>query len=155
MSVAPAALLIGGVAGLRTMTAPAATAWAAHLGVLDLAQTPFWFLGHAASPLVFTALAAGELVVDKLPWTPSRLTPLQLGARLASGAFCGAAFGGASGLAALGAGLGAAGALGGALAGASFRARLARAFRRDWPAALLEDGVALAGAALILLAVAR
>ena len=34
------ALLIGGVAGLRTFTAPAVVSWAAYLGWLPLAGTP-------------------------------------------------------------------------------------------------------------------
>ncbi len=39
------ALLIGVVAGLRAMTAPAAVSWAAALGLLKLQGTPLAFLG--------------------------------------------------------------------------------------------------------------
>jgi uncharacterized membrane protein len=50
----------------------------------------------------------------------------------------------------LGAVVGAAGAVIGTLAGAKVRSALARTFGRDAPAALIEDVVAVAGAALIV-----
>ena len=52
------ALLIGIVAGLRAMTAPAAVSWAAHLGWLELSGTWLAFLGFAWTPWIVTALAA-------------------------------------------------------------------------------------------------
>jgi uncharacterized membrane protein len=52
---------------------------------------------------------------------------------------------------ALGALLGAAGAVAGTLGGFRARARLARAFGRDLPAALVEDAVAIAVAVLAVL----
>jgi uncharacterized membrane protein len=63
---------IGVVAGLRTMTAPALVAWAAHLGWINLAGSHFSFVGSvwAVALLSFGALA--EYVVDLLPSTPSR-----------------------------------------------------------------------------------
>ena len=153
-----AAVLIGLAAGLRTMTAPAAVSWAAHSGAIDLSATPLFFLGHLASPLIFTALAAVELVVDKLPSTPSRLIPFQLGSRIASGGFCGCAFGlaanGAASGGLLGAALGAGAAVAGAFGGAMLRRKLAHALRRDLPAALIEDVLAVAIAALAVAAAA-
>jgi uncharacterized membrane protein len=56
------ALLIGIIAGLRTMTAPAAVSWAAHLGWLPLENTPLAFLGFAVTPYIITVLAIGELI---------------------------------------------------------------------------------------------
>jgi uncharacterized membrane protein len=146
------ALLIGIVSGSRAMTGPAATAWAARLGWLNLRNTPFAFLGSNAAVATLTALAAGELVADKLPFTASRTVPVQSGARLASGGFCGAAIGARSGTLATGILAGLAGALLGTYGGASARARLAGRLHRDLPAALLEDATALAGAALVLAA---
>lgn len=153
------ACLIGVVAGLRTMTAPTAVAWAAHLGWLDLGSGPLAFLGGTWTPWILTALALAEFVVDKLPSTASRTVPAQFGARLVSGALCGAAIGFAaggfwpgSGSSLLGAGLGIAGAVAGTLGGHAARASMARAFGRDAPAALIEDGVAVAAAVLIVLA---
>ena len=42
------ALLIGVVAGLRAMTAPAAVSWAAYLGWLPLADSWAWLHGPLA-----------------------------------------------------------------------------------------------------------
>jgi uncharacterized membrane protein len=143
------ALLIGVVAGLRTMTAPAAVSWAAHLGALHLGGTWLAFLGNAVAPWILTALALGELVTDQLP-TPSRKVPVQFGARILSGALCGAAVGTAAGSWLIGLLVGAAGAVCGTLAGAEGRSRLAAAFGRDRPAAFIEDVVAIGGGAAIL-----
>ena len=69
------ALLIGVVAGLRAMTAPAAVAWGAYLGWLPLAGTWAGFMGHWIAVAIFTVLALVELVTDQLPSTPSRKVP--------------------------------------------------------------------------------
>lgn len=145
------ALLIGVVAGLRAMTAPAAISWAAALGWLPLEGTPLAFLGAAITPWIFTVLAMGELVTDKLPKAPSRKVPIQFGGRLIGGAVSGAAIGTAAGSIWIGAALGVIGAVIGTLGGAAARERLAAAFGRDLPAALIEDAVAVGGAALIVL----
>ncbi|MBO9710717.1 MAG: DUF4126 domain-containing protein [Caulobacter sp.] len=147
------ALLIGVIAGLRAMTAPAAVAWGAHLGFIPLQGTPLAWLGGSVAPWVFTALAALELVADQLPKTPSRKVPMQFGARIIAGAFCGAAIGFAGHAWVGGAVAGALGAVLGTLGGAEARGRLAQAFGKDTPAALLEDAVAIGGAALVVLAV--
>jgi len=154
MTILVLSLLIGVVAGLRAMTAPAAVAWAAHFGALSLAGTPLAFLGHAAAPWVLGALALVELVTDQLPKTPSRKVPVQFGTRLLMGALCGAALAAPAGQLALGAVAGAVGAAIGTLGGAALRAKLAQALGRDLPAALIEDVVAIGGAWLILCGVA-
>ncbi|MGJ4854691.1 DUF4126 family protein [Labrys sp. La1] len=144
------AFLIGVVAGLRTFTAPAAVSWAAYLGWLPLDGTSLAFLGHPVTPYVFTVLALLEFVGDQLPSTPSRKVPMQFGARLISGAFSGAAIGLASGSWLTGLVAGLAGAVVGTLGGHEFRRRLALAFGRDLPAALIEDVVAVLGALLVV-----
>ena len=151
MLVHLATLSIGAVAGLRTMMAPAAVCWAAWLGWIDLEGSWLAFLGYRYSPWILTVLALGELVADKLPSTPSRKVPLQFGARIVSGALCGAAFGVGLGAGAVGGAFaGAVGAVAGTLVGAAARARLAAAFGRDRPAALIEDAVAILGGAIIV-----
>ena len=142
--------LIGVIAGLRAMTAPAAVAWAAYGGWLPLAGTPLAFLGHVAAPWVFTALAVGELISDQLPKTPSRKVPIQFGTRIVAGALAGAAMGTPAGMLVVGAVAGAIGAVVSTLGGAAARGKLAEAFGRDVPAALLEDAVAIGGAFLIV-----
>jgi uncharacterized membrane protein len=144
------ALVLGVVAGLRAMTAPAAVAWAAHLGALGVAATPVAFLASPWARWILTALALAEYVTDQLPSTPSRTVPVQFATRILSGALCGAAAGGASGSWIVGVVLGAAGAVAGTLGGRAARARLAGAFGSDRPAAFLEDAVAIALAAAAL-----
>ena len=137
------ALLIGVVAGLRAMTAPAAVAWGAYLGWLPLSGTWAGFMGHWIALAIFTVLALVELVGDQLPSTPSRKVPVQFGTRLVSGAFAGAVIGTAGGALIAGLVAGAIGAVIGTYGGAEVRARLARTFGRDLPAALIEDAVAI------------
>ena len=139
------AFLIGVVAGLRAMTAPAAVCWAARLGWLKLQGTPLAFLGHAVTPWIFTIAAIGELINDKLPKTPSRKVPPQFIARVVMGALCGAAIGATAGALAGGLIVGAIGAVVGTLGGAELRGRLVRASGgKDLPIALLEDAIAIA-----------
>ncbi|WP_159948759.1 DUF4126 family protein [Rhizobium sp. 18065] len=147
------ALLIGIVAGLRAMTAPAAVAWAAGLGWVDLSQTPLAFLGYRWTPWILTVLAIGELITDQLPSTPSRKVPVQFATRIITGGLSGAAIGGAGGSLLLGLFSGIVGAVIGTYGGAAVRARLAASFGRDLPAALIEDVVAVGGAFLIVAAV--
>jgi uncharacterized membrane protein len=142
--------LIGVIAGLRAMTAPAAVSWAARLGWLKLASTPLAFLGYALTPWIFTALALVELVTDQLPSTPPRTVPIQFGTRIVVGALTGGAIGASSGALIVGAVAGIVGAIAGTLGGRAARAQLASAFGSDRPAALIEDAVAIGGAFLII-----
>jgi uncharacterized membrane protein len=145
-------LLIGVIAGLRAMTAPAGVSWAARLGRLNPGPTGQAFLGHAVTPWVFTVLALGELVSDQLPSTPSRTVPVQFGTRILMGALSGAAIGASGGTLVSGLISGIIGAIIGTLGGRAVRARLATAFGSDRPAAIVEDAVAIGGAVLIMVA---
>ncbi|HET9262994.1 MAG TPA: hypothetical protein VFO14_08125 [Vicinamibacterales bacterium] len=145
-------LLIGVIAGLRAMMAPAAVSWAARIGWLNLVPTSLAFLGYAFTPWVLTALALVELATDQLPSTPSRTVPAQFGGRLVSGGVSGAAIGDAHGGLFIGLVAGIVGAVIGTLGGRACRAWLASAFGSDRPAAFIEDAVAIAGAFLILVA---
>ena len=144
------ALLIGVIAGLRAMTAPAAVSWAARLGWLHLAPTSLAFLGYAFTPWIFTALALAELVTDQLPTTPSRTVPVQFATRILTGGLSGGAIGAANGQFVLGVVGGVVGAVIGTLGGRAVRGRLAASFGKDLPAALIEDAVAIGGAFLIM-----
>lgn len=148
------ALLIGVVAGLRAMTAPAAVAWAARLGWLPLAGWPLGWVSGYAPLFVLTGLALLELVSDQAPQTPSRKVPIQFGTRIATGAFSGAALMMPSGHWLRGAVIGVVGAVIGTLGGAEARTRLAARLGKDRPAALIEDAVAIGGA-LAIVALAR
>ena len=81
------ALGIGIVAGLRSLTAPAVVAWGAHLGWLNLHGSPLAFMGSTTAVAVFSLLAIGELIADKLPMIPKRTAPAPLIARIVTEAF--------------------------------------------------------------------
>ena len=122
------AALVGAASGMRTMSGPAALALRGRL---------------PGGPAV-AALAAGELVADKLPFVPPRTDPPALAARAASGAVSGSRLAGGPGAA-----LGALAAAGSSFA--TMRARSALVELTGLPdpvVAVAEDGVALGAAAL-------
>src|SRR5271167_3199508 len=125
--------LIGVIAGLRSMTAPAAVSWAARLGWLHLENTWLAFLGYAATPYILSLFAIGELIADQLPKTPSRKSPPGFITRILTGALCGGALGAGGDALIPGAIAGVLGAVAGTLGGYEFRVRLARAVGRDLP----------------------
>jgi uncharacterized membrane protein len=133
------------VAGLRSLLAPAAVAWAAHLGWLHLQGTPLGFMGSKIALIIFSLLAIGELIGDKLPKTPKRTAVAPLLARIITGGLCGAGiFVSASQSLATGAVLGAIGAVIGAFAGYEIRKRLVTQLKvPDLFIALPEDLIAI------------
>jgi uncharacterized membrane protein len=136
---------IGVVGGLRALTAPAAIAWAAHLGALNLHDSPLAFIASTWAVILFSALAIFELVGDLLPATPSRTAPAPLVARIISGGFCGACLCvSANQSLFIGAALGAIGAVAGAFAGYEFRKRLVTGLKvKDIFVAIPEDLIAI------------
>jgi uncharacterized membrane protein len=82
------AFVIGFFAGLRSLTAPAATAWAVYLGWRKV-ERPLSLIGSVPAVAIFSVLAIVELVADKLPQTPSRTAPPGLIARLVMGGLTG------------------------------------------------------------------
>jgi uncharacterized membrane protein len=145
------AFLIGVIAGLRTMMAPAMVSLAAGFGWIHLEGTPLHFMGHIVTRCIFCLAAIGELVTDKLPKTPSRKVPPQFIARIVMGALSGATIGASQQSLIGGLAAGAIGAIAGTLGGAEFRGRLAAAFGgKDLPIALIEDLIAILGGLLIV-----
>jgi uncharacterized membrane protein len=146
------AFLIGVVAGLRALTAPAVTSWAAHLHWLNLADSPLRFMASIITVVIFTILACVELVADQLPSTPARTKPGGLIPRIVLGGLCGATVASAGGQSvALGAVLGAVGGVAGAYAGYEVRTRLVKALGvPDFVIAVLEDAVAIGGGLFLL-----
>ena len=138
------AFLVGLVAGLRSMLAPAIVSWSARLGLLNIDNTYMGLMEYRITVGIFTVLALCELVVDKLPTTPSRKQPVPFGIRILSGGLVGATVGASGGKLILGLIFGILGAVAGTLGGAAARAKMAAAFHRDFPAAILEDIAAIA-----------
>jgi len=84
-------LLIGLVAGSRSLTPLAAVSDAARRGALPAnSAAPHW-IGAPAVAAASKLLAAGELWGDKLDSAPNRIAPLGIIARLVTGGLAGAA----------------------------------------------------------------
>src|SRR5438067_1904280 len=136
------ALGIGFAAGLRALTPPAVVAWAAHLGWLNLTNSPLAFMASTIAVVIFSLLAIFELVNDPLPRTPKRTAPFPLAARILMGALCGACLYWVVNNQGLG--LGAIGGVIGAFACYEIRRKLVAALNiKDIFIALLEDLVAI------------
>ena len=143
-------LLLGVVTGMRSMTAIAALCWAIWLGFIPEYGWATW-PAHFFVVILFTLAAFGEYYVDTLPKTPRRTDIGPALARVVIGALIGA-------LAAtaihepLAGGIifGAIGAIIGTWGGFFVRMSVARVFRRDLPAALLESVSAIVIAVLAL-----
>lgn len=139
---------LGLVTGMRSMLGLRMLAASARDGAFDDRQGPFFkaLRAPAALPLL-TTLATGELLADKLPGVPSRLSAFPLSGRIALGALVGGlvgARGDKPGARILGALLGAAAAAAGAYAGNRARTWMSRHTSIAGPlAAVIEDGIAV------------
>ena len=137
------------MAGLRSLTAPAVVAWGAYIGWLNLHGSPLAFMGSMIAVAIFSLLAIGELIADKLPIIAKRTAPAPLLARIITGGLCGACLCAAAGQSiVVGAILGGIGGIVGAFLGYGIRRRLI-SHMKDLPVALCEDAVAI-GLALFL-----
>ncbi len=143
-SVLALPLLIGFVAGLRSLTAPAAVSWAAHLGWLDLGGSALEFMGSTLAVIIFSVAAVGEFAADLHPATPNRTSPGPLLARIPLGGLSGAALTLAAERSLLaGALLGGIGGLIGAFAGYHARTWLTASLKREKLIAIMEDLIAV------------
>ena len=134
------------------MTAPAAVAWGGRLGLLNLAGTPLGFLASAPAAWLLLAGMVGELIMDKLPVTPSRTLPGPFGGRIVAGGLAGAGLAAGTGHSIpIGVVAGILGAVVGTLGGYRLRTGLVRRLAvPDYVIAIAEDIVAVGGAILIL-----
>ena len=139
------ALGLGFAAGLRSFTPPAVVAWAAHLGWLNLNNSPLGFMGSIVAVVIFSLLALFELFLDQQPMTPKRTAPFPLTARVLTGGLCGACLCAASNQSLIiGTILGGVGGVIGAFAGYEIRRKLVAGLNiKDIFIALLEDLVTL------------
>ena len=81
--------LLGVTTGLRAMTPMAVLCWFAYLGYLPLEGTWAAWMASVAAVATFTVLALAEVVADKLPRTPDRISLGPLTARLVLGGLIG------------------------------------------------------------------
>ena len=145
------AFLIGVCAGLRSLTPPAAVAWAVYLGWLTLGRR-LSLIGSLPAVIILSVLAITEVMFDKLPNTPNRTAPLGLIARIVTGGFTGACVAVGGGRSAfVGAGLGVLGGIVGCFSGYQARARLVKSLRQpDFNIALFEDLIAIGSSLFIV-----
>jgi len=145
------AFLIGLLAGLRALSAPAATAWATRLGWLKL-ERPLSYIGSIPAVVILTLLACLELIADKLPSTPRRTAPLGLIARIVMGGLCGACIAsGGEQSATAGTILGILGGVLGCFWGYKARTKLVQVLGvKDIAVALVEDLIAIGGSLLLV-----
>ena len=143
-------LVLGVVTGMRSMTAIAALCWAVWLGLVPEHGWATW-AAHLAAALIFTICALSEFVVDTLPKTPRRTELVPSLVRFVVGALVGATVAVAIDEPVAGGVIfGAVGAIIGTWGGFFVRMTVARIFRRDLPAALLESASAIALAIIAL-----
>ena len=141
---------MGAAAGLRSLTPPAVLTWAATQKMIPLGESPVGELVLAKASKKIMELALGELLADKLPFTPDRISPGPLTARIVSGAACGAAISySAKQPVQEGAIFGALGAIAGAFVGYYLRKKLVRQLP-SLAVALAEDALAVAAAFAIV-----
>jgi uncharacterized membrane protein/uncharacterized protein (UPF0548 family) len=162
MTTTTTAIGLAGVAGLRSMLPLALLS--ARLTRTRPPAAPFGLLARPRVSQALALAAAGELLVDKLPFVPARTAPLPLAGRMAAGALVAVAasevgrtpsassssrpgFARSWLLPAL---AGAAAALATTLAGHRFRTAGANRNVPDLPLALVEDAVGLLAARWLL-----
>ena len=137
---------IGFVAGLRSMSAGAALAWAASLGRTRSGWVPN---GVRSSRGLLTAAALAEMAGDKMPFAPDRRIAASVAVRLAIGAVGGVALAGRNASPVTAGLAGMAGAVAGTLLGRAARGGTTRS-AADWARALGEDATAAGLAAAVV-----
>lgn len=145
------AALIGTVAGMRSMTAPAIVSRVARAAGIPVDKSGVDFLHNPVIPRVMSILAIGEVIADKLPFIPSRITPFPLVTRAISGAVSGAALCSSKKRSpVMGAVFGAAGAVAGSYAAYALRKRIVKGLHvPDTIVALAEDALAIGAGTMI------
>jgi len=136
---------LGFATGLRSMTPIAALCWFVYAGQMS-ADWAHW-VGRLSVAIVLTVCAAGELLADKMPGIPNRISPAPLIWRIVLAGFIGAyAASSEQGPGLEGVLLAGVGVLIGAFGGFMFRRELVQRFDcKDWQIALSEDILAIAG----------
>lgn len=141
---------LGAISGLRSMSGPAFVARAARDGRLTVEGTRLSFLASPRVATALTVLQAGEMVGDKLPFTPSRTALPPLLGRAGAGTLVGVAVSGGQRPAA-NALLGSGAAVAAAFLGENLRAVVGeRTGVPDPLLALTEDAVVLLAGARLL-----
>jgi uncharacterized membrane protein len=152
LEVFAGAALLGALAGVRSMAAPAAVAQLSRKGALAGLPGPLAFVAGSRFLTAASVLAVSELVADKLPFTPNRTAAGPLLGRALIGGASGAVICSAKRRSVLaGALIGATAAVGAAYGAYELRRQTVRRLRvPDMVVGLAEDALlGAAGAALV------
>jgi uncharacterized membrane protein len=152
LEVYAGAALLGVLAGMRSMAAPAALGQLSRKGALAGVSGPLVLVTHSKFATAASLLAVGELVADKLPFTPNRTAAGPLLGRALTGGFGGAVICSAKRRSVLaGTLIGAAAAVGAAYGAYELRRQAVRRLRLpDAVIALAEDTLAGVTAAALI-----
>jgi uncharacterized membrane protein len=144
--------LLGVVTGMRTFVPMAVLCWFAYRGNLPVDGTWAAWTGHLVTAIIFSLLAIGEIVGDKLPKAPNRTNLLGMTGRVIFGGLVGAIVAtGLDGSVFEGILLAVSGAYVGAHAGYLVRRELVILLRwQDWHVAVFEDVIAVVWAVLAM-----
>lgn len=144
--------LLGAATGMRTFTPMAVICWFAYAGYVPVDGTWAFWVAKLVTAVIFTVLAVGELVGDKLPRTPDRTAMGPLLARILFGGLVGGIVAvSLNGSEFEGVILGVGGVLVGAFGGYLVRREIVlRSGSKDWPVALAEDLITVGFAVLAL-----
>ncbi len=144
--------LLGAATGMRTFTPMAVICWFAYAGYVPVDGTWAFWVAKLVTAVIFTVLALGELVGDKLPRTPDRTSTGPLLARILFGGLVGGIVAASlNGSEFEGVILGVGGALVGAFGGHLIRREIVlRSGSKDWPVAVAEDLVTVGFAVMAL-----
>jgi uncharacterized membrane protein len=84
-------IFMGIIAGMRSMSAPALVSdYLADKQSPEIENSNFKLLASENVATTFKVLAVGEMIADKTPFIPNRISPAPLIGRAISGAICGA-----------------------------------------------------------------
>ncbi len=147
------AIGIGVIAGMRSMSAPALVS--NHIAgnpPEGIDETPFKVMAYPKTAHLLKGLALGEMITDKLPVVPARISPGPLAFRIVSGAVCGGAICAAEGKrAGIGAIAGGVAAIAGAYGFYHLRRSIGRESKAPDPLlGLAEDAIVITGGLKIM-----
>ena len=150
------AAVMGAVAGMRSISAPAIATQIVRSGPLGAGNRQLAFLNRSATARSIAVAAIGELVADKLPFLPKRTKAPSLVWRVLSGALSGAAICAAKKRSAVaGAFLGAAAAAGATYGTYELRRWAGEHFDIPDPVVAIVEDVLVAGSAALVLSSLR
>jgi uncharacterized membrane protein len=146
------AAVMGAVAGMRSMAAPAIVSQFAKSGLMPMSNSSLSLLYRPATAKTLAVLAVGEVIADKLPFMPKRTDKPALITRAISGSVSGAAICSSKKRSVVtGALLGALGAIGATYGGYKLRKWAGERFDVPDPVLAIAEDALVAGCGMLVL----